>query len=612
MDSFKRIFKFGKPYKRFIFLNIFFNILYAIFSALSFLSLMPMLEVLFGNSSKVYENPDFDDLSSFGNNLEAWLNFQVSSFANNDPNKALMFVILTILILFFLKNLFNYLAMYFITFFRNGILKDLREKLYEKIIRLSIPFYQHKDKGDVISRITSDVIEIQLSFLSILEIIIREPLTIFFTVIAMFLISFELTIFVLIFIPISGFIISIIGKSLKPTSNVVQKEQGEILSVVEQTLNGLNIIKGFVAELFFIKKFSGTNRKFYKYSNKLINKQNLASPLSEFLGISVIGVLLWYGGKLVLIDMQLNPAAFLTYMGLAYGVLTPAKAISKASYSIKKGNAAAERVLEILEAESEIKESDSAYEKKSFEKEITFNNVNFSYNNEVVIKNITFKIIKGQTVAVVGQSGSGKTTIANLIPRFYDVDSGEICIDGKNIKEIKKSDLRSLIGLVPQDSLLFNETIQTNITLSDKNISKNKIIEASKTSNSYEFIEKLDNSFDTNVGSFGGNLSGGQKQRISIARAVLNNPPIMILDEATSSLDSKSEKLVQNALENLMHNRTTLVIAHRLSTIQNADLILVMENGEIVEKGKHEKLLSKKGIYSKLIKIQSFNQTKIS
>ena len=607
MNSFKKIFKFGKPYKKFIFLNIFFNILYAIFSALSFLSLMPMLEVLFGNSSKVYENPDFDDFSSFGNNLEAWLNFQVSSFANNDPNKALIFVILTILILFFLKNLFNYLAMYFITFFRNGILKDLREKFYEKIIRLPIPFYQQKDKGDVISRITSDVIEIQLSFLSILEIIVREPLTIFFTVIAMFLISFKLTIFVLIFIPISGFIISVIGKSLKPTSNVVQKEQAEILSVVEQTLNGLNIIKGFVAELFFIKKFSGTNNKFYNYSNKLINKQNLASPLSEFLGISVIGVLLWYGGKLVLIDMQLNPAAFLTYMGLAYGVLTPAKAISKASYSIKKGNAAAERVLEILEAESEIKESDDAFEKKSFEKEITFNDVNFSYNKEVVIKNITFKISKGQTVAVVGQSGSGKTTIANLIPRFYDVDSGEICIDGKNIKEIKKSDLRSLIGLVPQDSLLFNETIQTNITLSNKNISKNKILEASKISNSYEFIEKLDNSFDTNVGSFGGNLSGGQKQRISIARAVLNNPPIMILDEATSSLDSKSEKLVQNALENLMHNRTTLVIAHRLSTIQNADLILVMDNGKIVEKGKHEKLLSKKGIYSKLIKIQSFN-----
>ena len=606
MDSFKKIFKFGKSYKKFIFLNIFFNLLYAIFSALSFLSLMPMLEVLFGNSSKVYENPNFDDLSSFGNNLESWLNFQVSSFANNDPNRALMFVILTILILFFLKNLFNYLAMYFITFFRNGILKDLRKKLYEKIISLPIPFYQQKKKGDVISRITSDVIEIQQSFLSILEIIIREPLTIFFTVFAMFLISFELTVFVLIFIPISGFIISLIGKSLKPTSNVVQKEQGEILSISEETLNGLKIIKSFVAELFFISKFSKTNNTFYNYSNKLINKQNLASPLSEFLGISVIGVLLWYGGKLVLIDMQLNPAAFLTYMGLAYGVLTPAKSISKASYSIKKGNAAAERVLEILEAESEIKESDSPLEIKSFENEITFKDVSFSYQKELVIKNISFKIGKGQTVALVGQSGSGKTTIANLIPRFYDVDSGEICIDGKNIKEIKKSDLRGLIGLVPQDSLLFNETIQTNITLSDKNISKNKIIEASKISNSFDFIDSLDNSFDNNVGSFGGNLSGGQKQRISIARAVLDNPPIMILDEATSSLDSKSEKLVQNALENLMQNRTTLVIAHRLSTIQNADLILVMENGEIVEKGKHKDLLLKKGIYSKLINIQSF------
>ena len=606
MDSFKKIFKFGKSYKKFIFLNIFFNLLYAIFSALSFLSLMPMLEVLFGNSSKVYENPNFDDLSSFGNNLESWLNFQVSSFANNDPNKALMFVILTILILFFLKNLFNYLAMYFITFFRNGILKDLRKKLFEKIISLPIPFYQQKKKGDVVSRITSDVIEIQQSFLSILEIIIREPLTIFFTLFAMFLISFELTVFVLIFIPISGFIISLIGKSLKPTSNVVQKEQGEILSISEETLNGLKIIKSFVAELFFINKFSKTNNTFYNYSNKLINKQNLASPLSEFLGISVIGVLLWYGGKLVLIDMQLNPAAFLTYMGLAYGVLTPAKSISKASYSIKKGNAAAERVLEILEAESEIKESDSPLEIKSFENEITFKDVSFSYQKELVIKNISFKIGKGQTVALVGQSGSGKTTIANLIPRFYDVDSGEICIDGKNIKEIKKSDLRGLIGLVPQDSLLFNETIQTNITLSDKNISKNKIIEASKISNSFDFIDSLDNSFDNNVGSFGGNLSGGQKQRISIARAVLDNPPIMILDEATSSLDSKSEKLVQNALENLMQNRTTLVIAHRLSTIQNADLILVMENGEIVEKGKHRDLLLKKGIYSKLINIQSF------
>lgn len=606
MKSFKKVFWLGKPYKRFIFLNIFFNILYAIFSALSFLSLMPMLEVLFGDSEKTYEKPNFENFLSFGKDFEAWLNFLVNSFANNDPNKALILVIITIVVLFFLKNLFNYLAMFFITFFRNGILKDLREELYKKIISLPISYYQTKKKGDVVSRFTSDVTEIQLSFLSIFEIILREPLTIFFTVIAMFLISFKLTVFVLIFIPISGFIISIIGKSLKSTSNVVQKEQGEILSISEETLNGLKIIKGFVAESFFINKFLKTNNKFYNYSNKLINKQNLASPLSEFLGISVIGVLLWYGGKLVLVDMQLNPAAFLTYMGLAYGVLTPAKSISKASYSIKKGNAAAERVFEILESESDIKEMKNPIEKKSFDQEITFRNVSFSYGKKMVLDNLSFKIQKGKTIALVGQSGSGKTTLANLIPRFFDVHSGEICIDDINIKHIKKSDLRSLIGFVPQESLLFNDTVKSNIILTEE-IPKNKIIEASKISNSIEFVEKLENKFETNVGSFGGNLSGGQKQRISIARAVLNNPPIMILDEATSSLDSESEKLVQHALENLMKNRTSLIIAHRLSTIQNADMILVMNKGKIVESGKHSELLEQKGVYSKLIKYQSFN-----
>lgn len=606
MKSFKKVFWLGKPYKRFIFLNIFFNILYAIFSALSFLSLMPMLEVLFGDSEKTYEKPNFENFLSFGKDFEAWLNFLVNSFANNDPNKALILVIITIVVLFFLKNLFNYLAMFFITFFRNGILKDLREELYKKIISLPISYYQTKKKGDVVSRFTNDVTEIQLSFLSIFEIILREPLTIFFTVIAMFLISFKLTVFVLIFIPISGFIISIIGKSLKSTSNVVQKEQGEILSISEETLNGLKIIKGFVAESFFINKFLKTNNKFYNYSNKLINKQNLASPLSEFLGISVIGVLLWYGGKLVLVDMQLNPAAFLTYMGLAYGVLTPAKSISKASYSIKKGNAAAERVFEILESESDIKEMKNPIEKKSFDQEITFRNVSFSYGKKMVLDNLSFKIQKGKTIALVGQSGSGKTTLANLIPRFFDVHSGEICIDDINIKHIKKSDLRSLIGFVPQESLLFNDTVKSNIILTEE-IPKNKIIEASKISNSIEFVEKLENKFETNVGSFGGNLSGGQKQRISIARAVLNNPPIMILDEATSSLDSESEKLVQHALENLMKNRTSLIIAHRLSTIQNADMILVMNKGKIVESGKHSELLEQKGVYSKLIKYQSFN-----
>ena len=607
MTYFKKIFKFAIPYKKYIFLNIFFNILYALFSALSFLSLMPMLEVLFGDNKRTYKKPEFDNLSNFGNSLEEWLNFQVNSFAGDDPKKVLIFVILTIIILFFFKNFFNYIAMYFITFLRNGVLKDLRESVYNKIINLPLPYFSKKKKGDVISRITADVLEIQHSFLSVLELIVREPLTIFFTILTMFLISFKLTAFVLFFIPISGFIISLIGKSLKTTSNIVQEEQAEILSITEETLQGLKIIKGFVAELFFINRFKKTNEKFYNYSNKLINRQNLASPISEFLGVSVIGVLLWIGGQLVLVDLQLKPAAFLTYMGLAYGVLTPAKAISKASYSIKKGNAAAQRVIEILETESSIKEIINPIKKNSFKKELSFENVSFKYEKEAVLKNLSLKINKGQTVAIVGQSGSGKSTIANLIPRFYDVSSGEIKIDGINIKTLAKKDLRNLIGLVTQDSILFNDSISKNITLSNSKADSNHIVGAAKIANAYEFIDKIEDKFESNVGDSGGKLSGGQKQRISIARAVLNNPPIMILDEATSSLDSESEKLVQDALEKLMKNRTSIIIAHRLSTIKNADIILVMSNGEIVEKGKHEELMNNNGIYSKLIKLQSFS-----
>lgn len=442
-----------------MFLNIFFNILYAMFSALSFLSLMPMLEVLFGEKNTTYEKPDFEGFKSLGNNLEDWINYQVSVFAGEDPKLALVFVISSIIILFFLKNLFNYLAMFFITFLRNGVLTSLRVSLYKKIISMPLPFFSEKKKGDVISRITADVLEIQHSFLSILELIIREPLTIFFTLMAMFLISSKLTLFVLFFIPISGFIISLIGRSLKATSTLVQTEQAEFLSITEETLQGLKVIKGFVSELFFINKFKESNNKFYNYSNKLINRQNLASPISEFLGISVIGALLWYGGQLVLVDLELKPAAFLTYMGLAYGVLTPAKALSKASYSIKKGNAAAERVLEILESESSIKEIKNPIKKESFESDITFKNVSFKYDKESVLNNINFKIKKGQTVAIVGQSGSGKSTIANLIPRFYEVSSGEILIDDVNIKKLSTADLRKLMGLVSQDSILFNDSI---------------------------------------------------------------------------------------------------------------------------------------------------------
>ena len=565
-----------------------------------------MLEVLFGENKTTFEKPEFENLSNFGNNLEEWINYQVSHFSGEDPKLALIFVISSIIVLFFLKNFFNYLAMFFITFLRNGVLTSLRENLYKKIISMPLPFFSEKKKGDVISRITADILEIQHSFLSILELIIREPLTIFFMLIAMFLISYKLTVFVLFFIPISGFIIALIGKSLKATSTLVQTEQAEFLSITEETLQGLKVIKGFVSELFFIDKFKKSNNKFYKYSNRLINRQNLASPISEFLGISVIGALLWYGGQLVLVDLELKPAAFLTYMGLAYGVLTPAKAISKASYSIKKGNAAAERVLEILESESSIKEIKNPINKQSFNSEIIFKNVSFKYDQESVLNNINFKIQKGQTIAIVGQSGSGKSTIANLIPRFYDVCSGEILIDGINIKDLYKSELRKLMGLVSQESILFNDSISNNIKLSNSKVNLKEIEESAKIANANEFIEKFEHGYDLNVGDGGGKLSGGQKQRISIARAVLSNPPIMILDEATSSLDSESEKLVQDALENLMKNRTSIIIAHRLSTIQKADIILVINEGKIAEQGKHEELIKENGIYSKLIKLQSF------
>ncbi|WP_430682190.1 ABC transporter ATP-binding protein [Maribacter halichondriae] len=519
--------------------------------------------------------------------------------------KGLVLVIGLVLILFLLKNLFNYLAMYFITFLRNGVLKDIRNAMYQKITDLPISYYSEKRKGDVIARITSDVLEIQHSFLSILELIVREPLTILFTILVMFSISGKLTLFVFIFIPIAGAIISWIGKSLKKQSDNVQREQGEFLSIVEETLGGLRVIKAFNSESRFYKTFSASTNRFFDFSNKLLNRQNLASPTGEFLGILVIGVLLWFGGKMVLVEETLDAASFIAYMGLAYNILTPAKSISKASYGVKKGNAAAERVLEILETENPIIDKGNAIEKTSFDSGIELKNISFKYEDEYVLKNFDLTVPKGDTVALVGQSGSGKSTIANLVTRFYDVNEGEINIDGTDIKDLTKKSLRNLMGLVTQDSILFNDTVAKNISLGKENASEAEIIEAAKIANAHEFIVDLPESYDTNIGDSGNKLSGGQKQRLSIARAVLKNPPIMILDEATSALDTESERLVQDALEKMMRNRTSIVIAHRLSTIQKANNIVVLQKGEIVEQGTHDELLAKNGTYKKLVEMQS-------
>ncbi|WP_421812223.1 ABC transporter ATP-binding protein [Flagellimonas sp.] len=606
MNYFKKILQFARPYRKYGFLNIFFNILYALFSALSFAALIPMLDVLFKPQEKVLVEPVYEGFAKSKDYLQDYINYRITAYAGDEEMKALVLVIGLVLVLFLLKNAFNYLAMYFITFLRNGVLKDIRNKMYRKIVDLPISYFSEKRKGDVIARITSDVLEIQHSFLSILELIVREPLTILFTILVMFGISTKLTIFVFVFIPVAGMIISRIGKSLKKKSDRVQKEQGEFLSIVEETLGGLRVIKAFNSESRFYQTFKHSTTRFFHFSNSLLNRQNLASPTGEFLGILVIGVLLWFGGKMVLVDKTLDASSFIAYMGLAYNILTPAKAISKASYGVKKGNAAAERVLEILESENPITDIDGAEDKTNFNSGIELNKVGFKYEDDYVLKDFSLKVDKGKTVALVGQSGSGKSTVANLVTRFYDVNKGEILIDGTNIKNITKKSLRGLMGLVTQDSILFNDSVKNNIALGKENATDEEIMEAAKVANAHDFIMELPHGYDTNIGDSGNKLSGGQKQRLSIARAVLKNPPIMILDEATSALDTESERLVQDALEKMMQNRTSIVIAHRLSTIQNADTIVVMSKGKIVEQGTHEELIKSAKSYKKLVEMQSF------
>lgn len=610
MDYIKKLSRFIIPYKRYAYLNIFFNILYALFGTLSFVSLMPMLKVLLKTAEPIAKKPlsaDYNGILEYGDYLEDSLNFFITQKIEAEGQySVLILMICVVLATFLLKNAAGYFSNFFLAYLRNGILKDIRNELYQKTVSLPISYFSEKRKGDIIARISTDVNEIQNSLLAILELLVREPLTIIFTIVVMFTISMNLTIFVFIFIPISGMIISWVGKSLKKHSKRVQEENGAFLSVLDETLNGLKVIKGFNAEAKFTSTFKNSTSRLYKFANDLAHRQNLASPTSEFLGIVVIAVILLYGGQMVLVDKTLTSDQFITYMALAYNILTPAKAISKASYKVKSGNASADRVLEILQTTSTILDKEDAKIKTDFTSEIKLSNVSFKYDDDLVLKNFSVTVPKGKSVALVGQSGSGKSTIANLVTRFYDVNEGDISIDGDNIKDITRHSLRALMGLVTQDSILFNDTVANNLRIGKENASENELIEALKIANAWEFVKDLPNGIDTNIGDSGGKLSGGQKQRLSIARAVLKNPPIMILDEATSALDTESERLVQDALENMMKNRTSIVIAHRLSTIQNADLIVVMQKGEIAEQGTHAELMAKKGVYHKLVEMQSF------
>ena len=603
MNYFTKVLKYGLDYTYYGVLNIVFNILYAIFSALAFVSFIPMLDVLFKQTKEVYIEPEYSGISNIREYLEDYFNYYISRQLETDISSTLILVVGIVIFFFLMKNLFNYLALYNITFVKNGLLKNLRGKLYSKVISMPISYFLNKKKGDLMSRITADILEIQTSYLSILELMVREPLTILFTLIVMFTISPELTLFVILFIPISGFIISIIGKKLRKDSKEVQQQQSNFLSMIDETISGQKVIKSFLSESFFNQKFDSINEMLYKFSNKVINRKNLAGPFSEFMGILVIGVLLWFGGKMVLINETISGTTFIVFMGLAYNILTPAKNLSKSFYSIKKGNAAAERVFEIIEFKPD-NDVNRDQLLETFKDKIEFKNVDFSYGQSKILDKISFTIKKGQSVALVGSSGSGKTTIANLLNGFYNSNSGSISIDGMEISSITRESLYKNISIVTQESILFNDTIMNNIRIGDLDSIDEDIVNAAKEANAHEFILEQSEKYDTNIGDYGGKLSGGQKQRLTIARAMLKSPTILILDEATSSLDSESEKKIQDAIDKLMLDKTSLIIAHKFSTIKKCDKIILIDKGRIVAEGTHDELINSNSSYKNMNELQ--------
>lgn len=606
MKKLRILLKYALPYKWYAVLNIIFNVLGALFSLVSLASLIPVLNILFKQSEPVISlMPWALDTKVVFNNINYYLSQEI---ARNGEIHTLLIICIGIVILFFFKNFFRYLALFYVSVLRNGVVKDLRNALYHKILILPLSYYSDQRKGDIMSRITNDVQEVEWSILSSLEMLFRDPITILIYLVAMFKISPELTLFVLVVLPVAGYLIGLIGRSLRRTSQKGQKKMGELLSLIEETISGLRIIKGFNAIDYSYSNFDDNNRGFMKLMVRLFRKRDLASPVSEFLGIAVTALILWYGGNLILTSgSSLTAPKFILYIGIFSQIIVPAKALTTAFYNIEKGAASIRRINQVLEAEEVIVEKPDALPINEFQSKLEYRKVYFRYEKEFVLNDINLSIEKGRMVALVGPSGGGKSTMVDLLPRFYDVTEGGIFVDGIDIRNLKINHLRGLMGIVNQETILFNGTIAENIAFGKSNAGRDDIIHAAKVANAHEFVEKLENGYDTNIGDRGVKLSGGQRQRISIARAVLKNPPILILDEATSALDTESERLVQEALLNLMKNRTSVVIAHRLSTIQHADEIIVISEGKIIERGTHNELLAARGMYSKLCEMQSFS-----
>lgn len=604
MKNLLKVLKYAIPYWGFALLNILFNILSVLFSLVSFAAVIPVLNILFKLEKPLESVGELEwNLES----LKTHFYYQIGNLIDAYGElKVLAFICVLLVVFYFVKNLFRYMAMYYIAVVRNGVVRDIRNALYLKILILPLSYYSEKKKGDIISRMTTDVQEVEWSVLSSLEMMFRDPVTIISYLVTLFLLDYELTLMVLVLLPVSGLLIGQIGKSLKRTSAKGQIKMGELLSTIEETISGLRNIKAFNAIDWADGNFRETNERYNQLMVRLFRKRDLASPLSEFLGIAVSVFVIWYGGKIILSPgSTMDAAIFIMYIMVFSQIINPIKAISTAIYNIQKGGASIERIEQVLLAEEIITEKEDALPVKEFNHSIEYRNVWFRYEQDDVLKNINLTIPKGKSIALVGSSGSGKSTMADLLPRFYDVTQGEILIDGTPIRDFIISDVRALMGIVSQETILFNASVYDNIVFGMKGVKPEEVIAAAKVANAHEFIMQMPEGYETNIGDRGVKMSGGQRQRISIARAVLRNPPLMILDEATSALDTESERLVQDALVNLMQNRTSLVIAHRLSTVQHADEIIVLNQGEIAERGTHNELMSKNGVYKRLHEMQS-------